>query len=175
MSPRPKKSIFVTGAIRKIRSSEFRMFRLITKVVSGKAQEVVLGKVLGISIILSSQVTTKIIQDHGVFLTENLIVSLKDWEYIIKNVNGNNNKVNFIKKIPNSYGYFTIGANKIRDKLFLVTFYETTTINPEKLKNLLRNKGDALDRNGRAVVPSFATASNEDASQLDLSGVRTDN
>lgn len=159
MSPRPKKSIFVTESMRNINPKELRVFRLISKIIISRFREVILGKMLGIPVVFNSEIARKIIQDHGIFPIENLIISLKDWEYLIRNVNGNENKINLIKKIPGNHGYFTIGANKVGSKFHIVTFYETTTNNPEKIKNLLRNKGDALDRTGRAVVPSFATAS----------------
>jgi hypothetical protein len=82
----------------------------------------------------------------------------RDWEYIICNVNKNLSKINLIVRIKNNHHFATIGANRYNG-YYVVTYYETYTSKENKLKNLLYKKGDTLDRAGRAVGPSFATAS----------------
>ncbi len=177
----PGKSRFKAKALRILKKSEYELLQEIEEVVLGKHEQVILVLMPNFAsfdnkirpLIFSYEVAQKIVKDHGMFVFENLIITSHDWEYLIKNVDRREGKINLIKQIPNTSDYFTIGANR-HNGFYVVTYYEKEAKNSKKLKNLLRNKGDALDRAGRAVYPSFATSSEEAASQPNLSGVRTD-
>jgi hypothetical protein len=109
-------------------------------------------------LIISRTILDKIVRDHGSFHIENLIIHANDWEYVIRNVHKDPLKINLINIIQGVHHFSTIGANRYNG-YYIVTYYETYTDQNLKLKNLLHKKGDALDRAGRAVDPSFATTS----------------
>ncbi len=175
------KSPFLTGIIRELTLLEREMLFKIKEVMVEESKYLAITKLQDFlsfdkkqrDLIFDPLIAEKIIKDHGSFYLENMVITISDWDYVILNVGGNKDKINFIKVIPETDHFLTIGANR-NNGFFIVTHYETEAKNSDKLKNLLKNKGDALDRAGRAVVPSFATSSEEVASQLDLSGVRTD-
>ena len=123
-------------------------------------------------LVLNKIIVDKIENDHGKIDAKNLILNANEWDYAIKNVQGDKDKINLIKKIPDTNNYLMIGANR-DNGFFVVTHFEIESKTDNRLKNLLE-KGDSLDRNGRAAVPSFATSPEGDASQLDLSGVKSD-
>ena len=160
-----RKTSFASEAIRKLTNNEEFIFKQIDLVIRGDLERIEISRTEGFvsqdgkerPLIFSSLIAQKIIRDHGSFSLENLIINALEWEYVICNVDKNPDKINLIKKIPNTDTYLTIGANR-DNGFFLVTHYEAIAKDSEKLKNLLRNKGDALDRSGRAVVPSFATS-----------------
>lgn len=98
-------------------------------------------------LVFSSEIANKI-KSHGNLIPENLVLNANDWDYAIKNVDGNPDKINLIKKIPNSDNFLVIGANR-DNGYFTVTHFEYSSKNGQELKNLLQNKGDALDKFGR--------------------------
>lgn len=172
------KSKFTSGQIRELSSTEKPIASQIQKVIRGETKQADLADIPSFvssdgkerTLIFDESIAKKIQRDHGDIVPENLVVNANDWDYVIKNVDGNADKINLIKKVPDSENYLTIGANK-DNGFFTVTHYETVTKDSSKLKNLLKNKGSSLDRTGRAVEPSFATTPKGVASQLDLSGV----
>lgn len=103
------------------------------------------------SLILSNNIIKKIENGHGKIIIENLIINANNWDYVIKNVKGNVDKINLIKLIPNSTHFLTIGANRING-YFIVTHYESSPKKHTTLKNLLQNKGDSLNHIGEAAL-----------------------
>jgi hypothetical protein len=107
-------------------------------------------------LILNKQIVKKIKTGHGEFILENIILTANDFDFVIKNVDGNKDKINLIKLIPKSPHFLTIGANRING-FFTVTYYESRPKKINTIKNLLQNKGDSLNHIGGAAFPSFAT------------------
>ncbi len=175
------KSIFSSPKIRELTPEEKPLVEKVNNVLQGNSEQEPIANIPSFvsrdgkerPLIFSKVIADKIISDHGKMIPENIVLNANDWDYVIKNVNNNPDKINLIKQIPNSNNFLNIGANK-NNGFFIVTHYESLAKDSLKLKNLLKNKGDSLDRSGRAVVPSFATSPEGVASQLDLSGVRSE-
>lgn len=176
------KTPFSTATIRSLTPQEDHTSSKIKSMVAGKSDVETIAKTpFFVSndgkerpLILSKDIVDKIQKDHGNINPENMAINAHDWDYVIKNVEGNPDKINLIKKIPNSDNYLTIAANR-DNGFFTVTHYESEARNSNKLKNLLKNKGESLDNTGRPIVPSFATSPEGAASQLDrISGVGAD-
>ncbi len=173
-----KKTIFNHRAIRTLNSTELQFHTKLLNTVLGQEPFSVISHLPKFvshddksrPLILHIKIIEKIENDHGKIIFENVIINANDWDYVIKNVDHNPDKINLIKLIPGTNNLLTIGANR-DNGFFMVTHYETQTRSPYKLKNLLQNRGDSLDNTGGAAVPSFATSSEEVASQLDLPGV----
>jgi hypothetical protein len=109
-------------------------------------------------LILSRTVLEKIISDHGTFSYENLIITTHDWEYVIKNIRNDPDRINLIKKIPKSNNFLLIGAIR-NNGFFMLTYFETITTTPRTLKNLLV-RGDTLDRSGRTPLDLVSNLNN---------------
>jgi hypothetical protein len=107
-------------------------------------------------LIINKDIIKKIENNHGKIISENVIITANDFDFIIKNVDDNKDKINLIKIIPNSPNFLTIGANRING-FFIVTYYESRPKKINTIKNLLLNKGDSLNHTGGAAFPSFAT------------------
>lgn len=103
------------------------------------------------SLILHKNIIAKIENSHGEIVIENLIINANNWDYVIKNVEGNIDKINLIKLIPDTTHFLTIGANRING-YFVVTHYESSPKKSSTLKNLLKNKGDSLNHIGEAAL-----------------------
>jgi hypothetical protein len=103
------------------------------------------------SLILNHSIIKKIERGHGKIIIDNLIINANNWDYVIKNVEGNINKINLIKLIPETTHFLTIGANRING-YFIVTHYESSPKKHSTLKNLLKNKGDSLNHIGEAAL-----------------------
>ncbi len=107
------------------------------------------------NLILSRNIIKKIERDHGSVVLENLIINANDWDYVIKNVDQNQDKINLLKLTPYNT-ILLIGANRING-FFMLTHYEIiNNRKKDKLKNLLK-RGDSLNNTGGAAVPSSAT------------------
>jgi hypothetical protein len=157
-----KKTQFKTKHIRKLNNREKR---IITKIVLDLENKNTCNIALLPSfvsndnkkrlLILNNNIINKIEKDHGKIILQNLIINANDWDYVIKNVDKNTDKINLIKVI-NSKGLLLIGANRING-YFMLTYFEITTKNSQtKLKNLLQ-RGDSLNNTGGAAFPSSAT------------------
>lgn len=168
--------------IRDLKPEEQHSADKVNAIITGKSDQEIIAKTPSFvsndgkerSLVLDKAIVNKVQKDHGPLNISNLIVNAHDWDYVIKNVDGNPDKINLIKKVPDSESYLTLAANR-DNGFFTVTHYETETRNSDKLKNLLKNRGDSLDRTGRAAVPPFATSPKGVASQLDLPGVSNEN
>jgi hypothetical protein len=102
-------------------------------------------------ILIKRYIIDKITFDHGSILVENLIINANDWDIVLKNVDGNMDKINLIKLFPDSSNYLVIGANR-DNGYFLVTHYEVIADAGNELKSLL-GRGDSLDKYGFPLEP----------------------
>lgn len=114
------------------------------------------------SLILKKEIINKIQNDHGNIIFENLIINANNWDYVIRNVEGNVDKINLIKIIPNTSYFLTIGANRVNG-YFVVTHYESRPKKINTLKNLLKNKGDSLNHIGETALSHLQLPQNEAA------------
>jgi hypothetical protein len=166
----PKKTLFTPKAIRALSVSETLFIPKVLAVLNGLSVEEVIATIPGFisydgqqrSLVFSREIADKIQKDHGHIVPENLIINAHDWDYVIRNVNGNPDKINLIKQTSGD-GFIRIGANR-DNGFYIVTHYENREGKGQKLKNLLL-QGDFLDSSGRTQIPSFATAPEGAASQ----------
>ena len=160
---RSNKSIFITKKLRDLAGSEVLFYEKLNSIFNGTLDEAIVGQIPHFvskdnesrPLILTKSIIQKIETDHGKIVPENLIINANDWDYVIRSVDGNEDKINLFKKIPDSSNILIIGANRING-YFMLTYYEVLTRNPEKLKDLLK-RGDPVDATGGAAVPSSAT------------------
>lgn len=173
-----KKSLFKTSKLRKLNHNEKILCKKVHLLLQGKRRKATIGIVPDFAsydgksraLILHIDIVNKIEHDHGKIVPENIIINANDWDYVIKNVNGNTDKINLIKIIPNTPYFLTIGANRING-FFIVTHYESRPKTYNTLKNLLRNKGDFLENIERTALLHLQPSHSVTASQLGLSGV----
>lgn len=166
-----KKSPFISLPIRKLSKVEKSLYKKANLVVKGKVFQIALGTVSSLAsydgrsrpLILHADIIRKIELGHGKIVLENLIISINDWDYILKNVDGNKDKINLIKKIPHTPYFLTVGANRING-FFIVTHYESRPKKHNTLKNLLRNKGDFLENTEEAALSHLQLSRDETAS-----------
>lgn len=175
------KSQFTPVQIRPLKPEEQSSLQKVNNVLSGKSKTEVIAHTPGFvsddgkerALIFDKSSIAEEIKGHGKMIPENLVINANDWKYVIKNVQGNPDKINLILPTRDE-GFIRIGANK-NNGFFMVTHYENIPGQSQKLKNLLANaKGDALDRSGRTLGPSSATAPEGVAGQPEgnISGVR---
>lgn len=149
------KSSFKTLALRALTPQENSSLIRVNSVLNGESKTEIIAHTPGFvandgkerPLVFSSDIANKI-KNHGDVVPENLVLNANDWDYAIKNVDGNPDKINLIKKIPGGNDFLVIGANR-DNGFFTVTHFEYTSKNGRELKNLLQNKGDALDKFGR--------------------------
>lgn len=154
-NPAIGKSKFVTPAIRLVEKNEMSVLQKINDVVSGKFKKEAIARIPTFvsfdgrerPLIFSSE-TSKKVNQHGEIIPDNLLFTANDWDYAIKNIDGNKDKINLIKQIPNSDNFLVIGANR-DNGYFIVTHFEYVSKTGKELKNLLKKRGDVLDRLGR--------------------------
>jgi hypothetical protein len=149
------KSSFRLPAIRDLSDEERNIAEKIARIKGGASLAEEIGRIAEAfsldgqarPLILSYPIVEKVIRDHGSLPTENLVISVHDWDYIVRNVSDNPDKINLIKRFFGSGSFLTVGANRI-DGYFAVTYFETKPKSSSELKNLLL-RGDSLDRLGR--------------------------
>jgi hypothetical protein len=158
----PGKSPFVSARIRELTNEEKILEAIAKAIIAGVTDDNSIGVVPAFvsadgkvrELIFSHAIADKIEvgeDAHGEIPTENLIINANDWDYVVRNAKGDPNKINLIKKIPNSDNFLTIGANKVNG-YYMVTHFETISKNHHELKNLLLT-GDVLDKFGRTPSP----------------------
>ncbi len=152
---RKGKSPFKEKILRNLTQPEVYLSSAISKVIKGNLNQVAIAEIPDFvsidkksrPLIFSYATAAKIIRDHGTFSIENLIISADSWEWIIKNIHNDPDKINLIKRIPGGNRFFLIGANRVNG-YFMVTYFEMGSKKGNQLKNLL-GRGDTLDRSGR--------------------------
>lgn len=154
-SNKKEKSLFKSAQIRLLFDGEQVLARELAVFAEDDRSEISLALLPGIIsfdlkprfLFIAKEILNKILSDHGMFTIENLIITLADWDYVLQNVKGDPDRINLIKKIPNSNNFFVVGAKRING-FFMLTYFEYSSKYGNELKNLLE-KGDALDRSGR--------------------------
>jgi hypothetical protein len=160
MKTKSTKTCFVSLQIRELTKEERKALDVVRDVLCGRVQRDVIGKILAClsidnkdrPLVLDKLIVDKIRRDHGNIVAENLVINVHDWDFGIRNMDGNPDRINLIKMIPNSNNYIVIGAIR-NNGFYMVTHYEAfPKKGSNKLKSLL-GRGDLLDRSG---VPSEA-------------------
>jgi hypothetical protein len=175
-----KKSLFKSSSIRKLYKNEIVLYTKVNLLLQRKRQKATIAVIPDFvchdgksrALILHIDIVNKIEHDHEKIVLENLIINANDWDYIIRNVDNDKDKINLIKMIPDTPYFLTIGANRING-FFVVTHYESRPKTHNTLKNLLHNKGDSLENIERTALPHLQLSHNVTASQLGLSGVNS--
>lgn len=166
-----KKTLFISPSIRELNSAEnyykekinlMTKCDLITCVISLLPSFVSQDNKTR-PLILHKKIIEKIEKSHGNITFENLIINANNWDYVIRNVEGNIDKINLIKIIPDTSYFLTIGANRVNG-YFVVTHYESRPKKINTLKNLLKNKGDSLNHIGEAALSHLQLSQDETAS-----------
>lgn len=93
---------------------------------------------------VSREIVDKIEFDHGSIIPENMIINIHRWDYITTDVLGNQDKINLIKKIPDSDNYLLVAAIRING-FYTLTHFETKTSGDVNLKRLL-GRGNVVER-----------------------------
>jgi hypothetical protein len=155
MKTKSTKTPFVSLQIRELTKEERKALDVVRDVLCGRVQRDVIGKIPTCMcfddkdrpLVLDKIIVEKIRRDHGNIIAENLVINVHDWDFGIKNMDRNPDRITLVKKITGSQNYLVIGANR-DNGFFVVTHFEVVTRFEEKLKRLLK-RGDVLDRFGR--------------------------
>ena len=95
-------------------------------------------------LVLSLEIVDKIQADHGDILPENLILNAHEWEFATTNVDEKIDRINLIKRIPDSDNYLIIAASR-DNGFYMLTHFETVSTNGNNLKRLLK-RGSVISR-----------------------------
>lgn len=165
-----KKSLFTSLTIRELNTTENYYREKIKSMLLGDFEACTISMLPAFvsndeksrSLILKKEIINKIQNDHGRIIYENLIINANNWDYVIRNVEGNVDKINLIKIIPDTPYFLTIGANRVNG-YFIVTHYESRPKKINTLKNLLKNKGDSLNHIGETALSHLQLPQNKAA------------
>jgi hypothetical protein len=155
VSRKHQKSQFVASALREPTPLEKVSVQRVTLVLTGGSESEIISTIPGFasfdgeprSLVFSRVIAEKIERDHGKILPENLAINANGWDFVLRNVGNNPDKINLIKLLQDGKNFLVLGANR-DNGFYMVTHYEHHSKSDNELKNLLR-KGDALDRSGR--------------------------
>jgi hypothetical protein len=187
MKTKSTKTRFVSLEIRELTKEERKALDVVRDVLCGRILRDVIGKIPAFlclddkdhPLVLDKFIVDKIRRDHGNIVAENLVINVHDWDFGIKNMDKDPDKITLVKTIPSSQNYFIAGAKR-DNGFFMVTHFEVITKFPRKLKHLLK-RGDVLDHSGRTPSDSeiigslHVNSSKEERSSLErlFSGVET--
>src|ERR1035437_9393147 len=175
MKTKSTKTCFVSLQIRELTKEERKALDVVRNVLCGRVDREVIGKIpacLSLDgkdrpLVLDKYIVDKIRKDHGNIVAENLVINVYDWDFGIKNMDKDPDKITMVKTIPDSQNYLIAGAKR-DNGFFMVTHFEVVSEEGgNQLKSLL-GRGDILDRSG---VPSRAPAT----SPIKLEKVSSDN
>ena len=134
-------------------------------------------------LVFSKMIADKIRGDHGEFLPENFVINANDWDGALVNMrsfrNGileppNSNRINLIKKVPDSSTFLLIAAEK-QNGFFVLTHFGTVMSGGNELKSLL-GRGDLIGPTGTPLGPAdFLVAPSPKAFLRGVSGSGDDN
>ena len=149
---KPKKSSFISKQIRPLNKMEMIYLYRLNQVINHKSdKESIAYLPCDVShdnkirqLIISREIIDKIESDHGPICAENMIINAHEWDYVLMYLYNDIEKINLIKRIPNSFNYLLIAANR-DNGFFVVTFFETKSMNDKNLKRLLK-RGDVINR-----------------------------
>jgi len=153
------KTQFTLSPIRKLSSAETKYANDVKKVLSGDKDIVEIGNTIGPlssdgkvrPIVLSEKIAKKIQNDHGSISVDNLVINANDWSVAVKNLDGNKDKINLIKKVSGSDSYIVLAMNR-DNGFFTVSHYEVVPKGGNELKSLL-GRGDLVGPDGLPMVP----------------------
>jgi hypothetical protein len=175
MPTKSSKTRFVSLEIRGLSKEERLALDVVRDVLCGRVTRDVIGKIPAClstdnkdrPLVLDKLIVEKIRRDHGNIIAENLVINVHDWDFGIKNMDKDPDKITLVKTIPDSHNYLIAGAKR-DNGFFMVTHFEVVSEEGgNQLKSLL-GRGDILDRSG---VPSRAPAT----SPIKLEKVSSDN
>ncbi|MES2060213.1 MAG: hypothetical protein V4438_04250 [Patescibacteria group bacterium] len=165
-----KKSQFESKQIRPLTEEEKPALAKINLVLSGESNSESISDIPGFvsedgkkrPLIFNNIVAPKVAEGgkHGQMTPENLVINANDWEGVLKNVrefeNGklgkpNPDKINLIKRIPDSDNVLLIGADR-ENGYFMLTHYEIKPIEGNEIKSLL-GRGDLFTPDGTPLGP----------------------
>jgi hypothetical protein len=149
---KPKKTLFISKQLKNLNAVEKKYYKKIKKLLNNESDREKIGYVEGSlsfdnkkrSLILSREIIDKIEYDHGPICAENIIINAFEWEFALLYKYKDIDKINLIKQIPNSHNYLLIAANR-DNGFFIVTYFETKSINDKNLKRLL-GRGNVISR-----------------------------
>jgi len=187
MKTKSSKTYFASLQLRELTREERLALDVVRDVLCGRVDREVIGKIpacLSIDnkdrpLVLDKSIVNKIRGDHGNIVADNLVINVHDWDFGIKNMDKDPDKITLVKTIPSSQNYLIAGAKR-DNGFFMVTHFEVITKFPRKLKHLLK-RGDVLDHSGRTPSDSeiigslHVNSSKEERSSLErlFSGVET--
>lgn len=154
MKTKSTKTHFVSLQIRELTKEERLALDVVRDVLCGRVDRGIIGKIpayLSIDgkdrpLVLDTYIVGKIRRDHGNIIAENLMINVYDWDFGIKNMDRNPDRITLVKKVSSSQNYLIVGANR-DNGFFMVTHFEVIPRSQEELKRLLK-RGDVLVRFG---------------------------
>jgi hypothetical protein len=150
-----KKSLFISKQIRKLTRTENKYVINILEIIQNKVDKNTIAYVPDYvsydkkvrPLILDKGILIKIENKHGKIPIENLLINAHDFDYAIVGFDNVEDKINLIKLIPNSNNFLLISAIKING-YFLLTHFETETLQGNELKSLL-GRGELVSSDAR--------------------------
>ncbi len=145
-----KKSLFISKQIRKLTRTEGLYVINIVKIIQNKVDKNIISYIPHYvsydnkirPLILDINILLKIENKHGKISIENLLINAHDFDYIIRNVDNNIDKINLIKLIPKTNNFLIISAVRING-FFMLTHFVTEGLIGNELKSLL-GRGELL-------------------------------
>jgi hypothetical protein len=184
MITKSSKTHFVSFQIRELVKEERLALDVVRDVLCGRVTRDVIGKIPAClstdnkdrPLVLDGSIVDKIRRDHGNIVAENLVINVHDWDFGIKNMDRNTDRITLVKKVPSSQNYLIVGANR-DNGFFMVTHFEVIPRSQEELKRLLK-RGDVLNRFGgtpseKSDSPHINPSCEERSSLGRFSGVET--
>lgn len=152
VNKKPKKTPFISKQIKPLDKMEMIYLYRLNQVINNKSKrESIAYLPCDVSsdnkirqLIISREIVEKIESDHGPICAPNMIINAHEWDYILMYSIEGIEKINLIKRIPNSFNYLLIAANK-DNGFFIVTYFETKSMDDKNLKRLL-GRGNVLSR-----------------------------
>ena len=107
MKTKSSKTRFASLQIRELVKEERRALDVVRDVLCGRVMRDVIGKIpacLSIDnkdrpLVLDKLIVNKIRRDHGNIIAENLVINVYEWDFGIKNMDKNRDRINLIKII----------------------------------------------------------------------------
>lgn len=150
---KPKRSLFISETLRELNHTELSFLAAAETVIHfSHVDEVTIGYASSHfsednkprPIILRKKAVEKIEFKHGEINIQNLLINIHDWDIGIKNMDYIKEKINLIKRIPNSDNFLLVSAYR-ENGFYVLTHFETEVLEGNELKSLL-GRGDSFSR-----------------------------
>ena len=163
MSKVNKKSLFISKTIRPLKLNEGLFLKEILDLMDFKVDKATISYVPPYvsddnklrPLLMSKDIYRKIKNKHGILIPENLIITGNEFDYVLKNVDKIKDKINLIKKLPNSENFLLIAAIR-NNGYFVLTHFETESLRGNELKSLL-GRGELVSKDSRPGSLSLST------------------